>query len=137
MENFNLEKDIKVFYITAKSFPFGVGEAHQKLQSLLPHTEGRQFYGISYPNSEGIIQYKAAVAETFAGEGGSYDCATFIIKKGSYLRETLIDWQKEERIVEKTFKQLLSDARIDKNGYCLEVYLSENDMRCMVKLQDE
>jgi hypothetical protein len=137
MENFNLEKDIKVFYISVKSFPFGVGEAHRKLQSLLPHTEGRQFYGISYPNSEGIIQYKAAVAEAFAGEGGSYDCPTFIIKKGTYLRETLIDWQKDERIVEKTFKQLLNDPRLDPNGYCLEVYLSENDMRCMVKLQDE
>jgi hypothetical protein len=137
MENFNLEKDIKVFYILAKTFPNGIGEAHQKLQSLLPHTEGRQFYGISYPNTEGVIQYKAAVAEAFAGEGGSYDCDTFIIKKGRYLRETLIDWQKEEGIVEKTFKQLLSDPRIDKNGNCLEVYLSENDMRCMVKLQDD
>jgi hypothetical protein len=137
MENFNLEKDIKVFYITAKSFPYGIGEAHQKLKALLPHTEGRQFYGISYLNNGEGIQYKAAVAEAFAGEGGSYDCATFMIKKGSYLRETLIDWQKEDGVVEKTFKQLLSHPRLDKNGYCLEVYLSENDMRCMVKLQDD
>jgi hypothetical protein len=137
MEKFKIEKDIKVFCMTAKSFPHGVGAAHQQLRALLPHTEGRQFYGISYSNKEGGIIYKAAVAESIEGEAEQYDCEIFIIKKGIYLRETLIDWQKDETIVGKTFQKLLANPELDPNGYCLEVYLDEKDMQCMVPLMSK
>ena len=37
-----LEKDIKVFYVTATSFPQGIGEAAQKLHSLFPFSAERK-----------------------------------------------------------------------------------------------
>lgn len=151
METYSLPHDIKVFYIVAQSFPKGIAAAHQKLHNLLPYTEGRQFFGISYPNplpatyllndrqhaatkGQSEIVYKAAVEEAYAGEAEKYGCPTCIIRKGSFLRETLIDWHLNENIVAKTFQKLLADPRIDALGYCLEVYLSETDMRCMVPL---
>jgi hypothetical protein len=137
MEKYNLDHDIKVFYITAKSFPDGIGAAYQKLHALLPNTEGRQFYGISYLDGsigKGHIIYKAAVEEAYAGEAEKYGCEAFIIKKGTFLSETLMDWRKDEIIVGKTFQNMLSDPHIDENGYCLEVYMGEKDMRCMVPL---
>jgi hypothetical protein len=130
----NLKSDIKVFYITAASFPDSVLAAHKKLHSILPSDDGRKFFGISYSNGKGGIIYKAAVEESFPGEAEKYGLETFIIKKGEYICETLIDWRKDESLIGRTFKKLLSDSRIDRNGYCLEIYLNNTDMECMVKL---
>lgn len=134
MEIRKLESDIKVFYIKAVSFPNGVLAVHKKLHSLLPVNDGRRFFGISYSDGKGGIIYKAAVDESYPGEAEKYGLETFMIKKGEYICDTLIDWRKNESLVVKTFKKLLSDTRIDRNGYCLEMYLNNTDMLCMVKL---
>ncbi|MEW5844397.1 MAG: hypothetical protein AB1775_14150 [Bacteroidota bacterium] len=47
---------------------------------MLPSDKGRNFFGISSPNREGDIIYKAAVEELFAGEAEKLGCETFIIK---------------------------------------------------------
>ena len=137
MEKYFLKEDVDVFYITAVSFPDGIMDAHQKLQSLLPSTRGRNFFGISYPDKTGTIIYKAAVEESYPGEAEKYGCKTFVIPKGEYISTLLTDWQKDKTIISRTFKKLLSDPKIDKNGFCLEMYLSENEMRCLVKRSEQ
>ena len=134
METYIIEKDIKVLYVTAISFPEGVGGAYKKLHSLLPAESKRTQYGISNPNESGQIIYKAAVEESFPGEGEQFGCKTFTIKKGAYASELLIDWEKNESIIGKTFQKLLMHPDLDKHGYCLEIYLNEKDVRCLVPL---
>lgn len=136
MEIKNLKDDANVFYITADSFPLGIKAAHEKLHSLLPR-DGRRFFGISYPDKTGSIIYKAAAEESYNGEAEKYGLETFIIKKGDYISETLIDWQKDEGQVAVTFKQLLADPRRDNNGYCLEIYPNDSDIICMIKLNNK
>jgi len=61
METINLDKDINVLCVTAKSFPDGIMEAFDQLHSIVPIAQkGRQF-GISRPNRNGEIIYKAAL----------------------------------------------------------------------------
>ena len=91
MEIYHLEKDINLFCVTATSFPEGVQAAHRELHSLLPSTEGRNFFGISYPKGKGEILYRAAVEELYSGEGEKSGCELFTIKRGDYLSETLSD----------------------------------------------
>ncbi|HYV90217.1 MAG TPA: hypothetical protein VE978_00465 [Chitinophagales bacterium] len=134
-EKYAIDKEIKVLCVTASSFPEGVLSAHQKLHSIFPLSDGRRFYGISRSNNKGEIVYKAAVEELHEGEAEKFGLETFIIKKGEYISELLKEWRKDEKLVEKTFKKLLADPGIDKNGYCLEMYLNEKDMRCMVPLK--
>jgi hypothetical protein len=134
MEKYYIDKDIKVFYVTATSFPEGVGDAFKKLLSFLPKPNKRLLFAISSPNEKGIIIYKAAVEESFPGEGKQNGCETFAIKKGNYWSELLLDWQKDESIVGKTFQKLLKHPNLDKNGYCLEIYPNEKDIRCLVPL---
>ena len=129
-----IDKDRNVLCITASSFPQGVQKAHRDLRSMLPPSEPRTFYGISYPDKKGNILYKAAADELRQGEAEKLNLETFVIRKGEYIGEVLEDWCKDESLVGKTFKKLLSDQRIDKNGYCLEIYLNEKDMRCLVPL---
>ena len=52
MEKYYIDKDIKVFYVTAASFPEGVGGAFQKLLSFLPKPNERLLFGISSPNEK-------------------------------------------------------------------------------------
>lgn len=138
MEIQNLNSEIKVFYIKAQTFPTGIKAAHEKLHSLVPVNDGRRFYGISFGSPTGEITYYAAAEELTAGEAEKYSCEKFTIRKGPYLAVTLKDWCKEEGLVERTFRNLLSDPRLDdENGYCLEEYLSETDMICMVTLDPE
>jgi hypothetical protein len=134
MEKYYIDKDIKVFYVTATSFPEGVGGAFKKLLSFIPKPNKRLLYAISSPTEKGIIIYKAAVEESFPGEGEQNGCETFLIKKGEYWSELLPDWHRDESIVGKTFQKLLKHPNLDKNGYCLEIYPNEKDILCLVPL---
>jgi hypothetical protein len=81
--------------------------AFQKLLSFLPQPNERLLYAISSPNEKGTIIYKAAVEESFPGEGKQNGCETLVIKKGKYWSELLLDWRKDESIVGKTFQKAL------------------------------
>ena len=133
-EQYLIDKDIAALCVTASTFPDGVQNAHKKLRSLFPASERRTLYGISYADKTGSIIYKAATEQLHEGEARQLNLETFTIRKGKYISELLTDWRKDETLVGKTFKRLLSDPGIDKKGYCLEIYLNENDMRCLVPL---
>jgi len=69
MDHYSLSEDIKVMCITADHFPEGIEEAHQKLHAKFPEREEhRRFFGISKPNEQGQIIYKAAAEELHKGE---------------------------------------------------------------------
>jgi hypothetical protein len=134
IEKYNLMKDIELFCITAELFPDGILAAHQKLHSLLPTPEGRNFFGISRPNNKGTIIYKAAVEESYEGEAEKYGCETFVLKKGDYISTFISNYRDDITSFSRAFKKLLADPKIDPNGYCVEMYLGEQDVRCMVRL---
>lgn len=116
MEVYQLNSDIKVFYVTASSFPEGIADAFKALHSLLPSIDGREFFGISCPNNDGIIIYKAAVAELNPSEAERYGCETFTIPKGEYIGIPVSRFRKDLSVISKTFKTLLSNTEIDSNG---------------------
>jgi hypothetical protein len=135
MEAITIDKDIKVFYVTAISFPDGIMEAHQKLHSLVPFSTNRRYFGISRPE-KGVIVYKAAAEEINPGEAKKFNLDELVLKKGKYISATINDYMKDIPAIDKTFKKLLSNPDIDPQGYCVEWYLSQKDVRCMVRLKD-
>ena len=135
MEKFNLEKDINVLYVTAKSFPAGIMEAFDILNSKISASEGRSFFGISYPDEKGEIIYKAAAEEIYEGEGKKSGCETFLIKKGTYISIEIKNFMSDIPAIGKVFKELLSHPGIDPQGVCVECYLNQKDVRCMVRLK--
>jgi hypothetical protein len=136
MENFNLDKDITVFYETAISFPNGVLAAHQKLHALIPFTTDRRYFGISRPEGGGVIVYRASAEELFPGEGDKLGLKTLVMKKGTYTSEIILNYHKNLQEIQDTFQKLLENPKLDPQGYCVELYLNYNDMRCMVRLHD-
>jgi predicted transcriptional regulator YdeE len=134
MKNYNLNQDIKVFCVTADSFPNGVEAAYNKLYEIAGR-EGRAVYGLSKPNEKGMIVYKAAMTEKFDGEAEQLGLETFIIPKGEYITESIHDWQHNMQKFGPTFQALLDNPRLDWSSWCIEQYKSEDEVVCMVKLQ--
>jgi hypothetical protein len=133
MEPYKLKEDISIFCVTATDFPERIKEAFDTLENMLPTMNCRTFYGISWKNEEGKIVYKAAVNEAYPGEGGKYGCETFVIKKGEYLTETIINWCEDTSVVGITFMKLLKDPRLDTHFPCVEWYKSDKELMCMVR----
>ena len=135
MERYTLDHDIKVFYVQAESFPDGIGPAYEKLHSLVEAPTERRQFGLSAPEN-GVIVYKAALEEVYTGEGEKLGCETFVIMQGEYLSITIMDFMKDVQSISNAFDELTSMPDIDPEGVCVEWYLSQQDMRCMVKLKD-
>ena len=133
MEVFTLKQDMKVFCVQAESFPNDIGKAFGTLIKKLPTTEGRIFFGISEQAKNHDMIYKAAVLESFEGEGKKYGCETYVIKKGDYFSELLREWKKDERSIGLTFRKM-ADARQDTMFPCVEWYQGE-DVLCMVRIE--
>jgi hypothetical protein len=133
MNQYNLQEDIKVFYISATSFPAGVQEAHQQLHRLVPFSPERMYFGISRPGPGGAIEYKAAASELTEGDLSIHGLSAFIIQKGIYVFTDIPDFMKNIPAIGKTFQLLLTDKTIDPNGACIEWYMTEKNCRCMVR----
>ena len=135
METKTVNKGIKVFYVTATSFPDGIKQAHEKLHSLIPFSKDRRYFGISRPEN-GIIIYRAAAEELNDREAESLNLDTLILKKGNYISLTINNYMKDIPAIGEAFKLLLSNRDIDPQAYCVEWYLSDKDVKCMVRLKD-
>lgn len=135
MEIIILEEDIRVFYITATSFPEGIVEAAEKIQSLFPVSKERKIFGLSRPeNNEGII-YRAAAGEMFEGEAEKLQCESLILPKGKYIAIIVNDFKKDVLSISKAFQQLLKHPNLDPQGYCVEQYdTDEKSVTCMIRL---
>ena len=134
MEKFTLEDDIKVFCETAKSFPDGIMEAHKELESIISCSKQRRYFGISSRNSKGIITYDAAAEEIYQGEAEELGCEKFVIESGQYISLLIENYVSDVSAIVKAFQLLMAYPGIDPQGYCIEWYLNENDVMCMVRL---
>ncbi len=82
----------------------------------------------------GEIVYRAA-AEQLENER-ELNWKSLIIKKGIYSSITVMNYKNAPQKISKTFDELISDSDIDPNGYCVEWYVGEEDVKCMVRLKD-
>ena len=134
MESYFLENDITVFYVLAHSFPEGVLAAHQKLHELIPYSDKRRYFGISNPDKTGKIIYRAAAEELTNNEADKLKLETFVLKKGNYSSIVIKNYHKEISDIGKAFDILLTNANLDPQGACVEWYLNDTDVQCMVRL---
>ena len=136
MNNYSLDKDITLMYVTATSFPDGVMAAHQQLHAKIPSNAERKYYGISNPDQSGNIIYKAAAEEMYAGEAAEKGLETFILKSGEYACILVSNYMNNTAAIGEAFQKLLKHPQLDPLGFCLEWYLSKADVQCMVPLKN-
>ncbi len=115
MKQHIFKEDLNVMYVPAETFPDDVFVAHQKLHAIVQSKENREFYGISIQDTNGKIQYKAAVSENYRGEGVSFELKTYRLKKGSYNYITIPDDKNDSASEGNAFKIFLL-SKIDENA---------------------
>lgn len=133
MEDFILNEDIDVFCVTAKSFPDKVLEAHQTLHGLIDFNPNRRYFGLSRPGENGKIVYKAAAEELFPGELSEHQLEKFRISNGTYHAILVPDFKNNVGKIGEAFQEIIALDTIDPDGICIEWYLGDNDVRCMVR----
>jgi hypothetical protein len=137
METIKLDNDIKVFYVTAKTFPEGIPDATDKLHKLFPFSKERKIFGLSRPENNDKIVYRAAAEELEPGEAEKFNCETLIIKKGNYVCLPVNDFRKDIMSIDRAFKQLLKEPNLDPEGYCVEWYATDKEaVNCMIRLNE-
>lgn len=134
MEHYRLEEDVSIMCVTAKSFPDGILEAFRTLEGKHPSIATRNFFGISYMDEHGKIIYKAAAREEYTGEAEKYNCETFVITKGNYFTETIYNFMQDSNLIEDAFYRLLATPWLDKTFPCVEWYINDKEVRCMVRI---
>lgn len=132
MEQTTLTEDILVYCITATSFPDGILQAHQSLHALVPFDPQRKYFGLSWPDGEGII-YKAAAAELHEGELSQHNLETKLIESGNYLYIDIPDFMKNTQAIGIAFDELIHNDDIAPDGFCIEWYKQDDLCRCMVR----
>lgn len=133
MENFIIEKEIKVYCKKASSFPDGVLAAHQTLHAMVSYHPGRKYFGLSRPEGNGSIQYWAGAEEYIAGEFEGKGLEEITVKKGNYISIRIDGFMSNIAAIGQAFQNILQQADIDPEGYCVEWYLNEHDVLCMVR----
>ncbi len=133
MKTFKLEDNIIVHCITASSFPDGIQKAHQTLHSMVPFNESRKYFGLSWPDQNSNIIYKAAVEELVKGELSNKQLETITIEKGDYLYTDIPDFMKNTPAIGKAFQEMIRSEHVAPNGFCIEWYLSTDVCRCMIR----
>lgn len=134
METTTFSSDIAVFYVTAASFPDGILAAHQKLHAMIPFSTNRKYFGISRPEND-VIVYRAAAEEIKPGEAEKLHCGMLVLKKGEYICLSITDYMKDVQSIQQAFDKLLSQPGLDPQGYCVEWYINDKDVKCMVRLK--
>lgn len=136
MNIFTSDHDISVMYVTAASFPEGVLAAHRQLHSLIPFTTDRRYFGLSRPEKGTDIVYRAAAEELESGEAAKLHLETIVLKKGRYVSLDISDYMTDVTAIGRAFNELLSQPGLDPQGYCVEWYVSNKDVKCMIRLKD-
>lgn len=137
MEKIQLKENINVLCLQALKFPDGIAETHHQLKEMMPKKDGRRFFGLSRPKPDGTIGYVAAAEQLDTSEADILGLQEYTIPEGTYYRITVHSFSNSEGAIQKAFELILQQADIDPNGFCLEWYITNEDVYCMVRIRDE
>ena len=135
MNRYNLEHSVHLICIKASSFPDGVAAAHEQLHKVVPFSKDRRNFSVSCPNKTGEIIYKAGAEELYEGEAVALGYETAKVEPGIYDFIDIENYMSDVSKIGLAFNELLKSPEIDPEGQCVEFYLNEHDVRCMVKLK--
>lgn len=136
MEKVVVKENINILCLPAQKFPDTIAETHHQLREMIPHKEGRRFFGLSRPNANGVVGYAAAAEQLETSEADILGLQEYTVPEGTYYCITLSNLSKDTAAISQAFDEILKQPDIDPNGFCLEWYPNETDIHCMVRLRD-
>lgn len=130
-----IKEDITLHCIIATSFPDGVAAVWQQLHTRYPPGPEASYYGLSFPDANGGIHYRACVHLRNADVAKACTLPVFTVKKGLFICEDIPNFMTGVPKIGITFQELIHQPNVAKDGFCLEKYINPTDMICMVPLE--
>jgi predicted transcriptional regulator YdeE len=124
--------NINTISVKAVSFPEGINEAFQKIESSLDSLKGRKFYGALCFNSESqTMEYRACLVPADENEVSKLGFEKYIIPGGKYAAAKLNDWESHTNEIGKTFSEISSNYETDSSRPQIEYYRSQKELILM------
>jgi predicted transcriptional regulator YdeE len=133
MDTYEVKKDISVFGFQVKTFPERIGEAFDSLIAMVPEGLNRSYYGISFMTPKNEVVYIAAVEEKNKGEAEKNRCNRYTIEKGKYIVVRVLGWREKTDRIKDVFDSMMKEKSIDLTKPCIEWYINDDEMLCMIK----
>jgi hypothetical protein len=114
-------KEIPVLRVKADMKGKGPSAAFNLLESKLPILKGRKFYGTFQPKPDGE-EYFACVARIDSDDPEKMQLETGVIPGGLYVRQKLMDWEKNLSKLPGLFEEMARTHDTDPKRPSLEFY---------------
>lgn len=134
MDTITLDNDVTVLAQKAASFPEGIMASYNELFKKLPEAGGRTIYGLSRPEDGLPVVYYAAVEKNGEANVDELGLKEIVIKKGTYIYRDIKDYMNDLPAIGTSFMEMLHTPGLDPMGYCVEEYLSQKDVRLMIRM---
>jgi len=131
----NLESDLDLICVRAKSFPQGIEDAFTTLENKIPTRKDRECYGIYEKNQDGVT-YRAAMLKKSDDEDVRYSLENYTMRRGKFLGVKINNWKNNMEKIGRTFDEMFEDERVEKNSPSIEAYKGMNDVICMVRIKE-
>jgi len=131
MDSLILGEDIVVAYISAIDLQ-NTSSALEKLRSFFPNIQERRTFRISTNYGKGETIYKVA-AEALPSEAEKFGLETFTINHGAYMSFYITDYRNDPDSISHAFELLKGQQEADPNAHCVEWFIGEDDVKCLVR----
>ncbi|QNF33979.1 DinB family protein [Adhaeribacter swui] len=132
MEIYKLDQNLTLYGFPVETFPNHIEAAFDKLISMLPVDPSRPYYGISQCTPAGMV-YVAAAPLQPQDNPEPYGLNKYLMEQGDYLAIRVSEWRTKTHTIKSIFENLVADPRCDTNKPCVEIYLNDDEMLCLVK----
>ncbi len=132
MDSLILGEDIHVAYISTTGSRENIIKANEEMKGHFSDLQERRKFGISTFDDQAISLYKAAVEATPA-ESEALGLQSLIIKHGAYMGFYITDYHNDPDAIAEAFKLLKGQQGADPNADCIQWYIGEDDVKCLVR----
>lgn len=133
IESYVIASPILLWIFPAENFGEGIAQSFVQLANNLGHQgEKRDCYGIVTKEEEAMVYY-AGMSPLPADNDRPNTLKTYEILAGSYAMIRISDWNQNLLHIGPTFDQILKSGLVNPSSPCIEYYISENELYCMVQ----
>ncbi|GAA4455665.1 hypothetical protein [Rurimicrobium arvi] len=133
MEKVLLSENINVLCLPAQKFPDTIQDTHHQLREMMPMHPQRRFFGLSQSRPDGTIGYNAAAEQLDPTEADILGLHEYTIQEGRYYQITIHNFPEKMNEIADAFQEILKQPDIDPSGICVEWYVNDRDVQCMVR----
>lgn len=134
MDVYKLKDDLRLFYVTARSFPYGMAAAFATLENRLRVCRGRVFLGLVDTDAQGTTTYRAAATQAYPGERPRHPIGTFVLPRGEYWGKTIPPGHDRQTHTAPAFAALRGNPRVDAGFPAVEWYGDCGTITCMLRM---